>query len=176
MSESTRWTEATALHRAAAARFASIIDSFDDTAWSAPIAAGKWSPALIAEHLNRAYEVMLDELGGGQGMQLRTRAWQRVLLRFTIVPRLLRGGWFPAGARAPRETRPPESVGTRDEVMGRFHSLAQRFDAEMSAARNRDPRVRLTHAYFGKAGLADSMLLCARHLEHHVRQVEAVGD
>jgi len=174
MSESTRWSKAVALHRSAAARFADMVGPFDDATWSAPIAAGKWSPALITEHLNRAYEVMLGELDGGPGMQLRTRPWQQVLLRFTIVPRLLRGGWFPAGARAPRETRPPEVAGSHADVVARFKELAARFEASMTAERSRNPDARLTHAYFGTTRLAKSMLLCARHLEHHERQVAAV--
>jgi len=174
MSESTRWAKAVALHRTAAARFAAIVEPFDDATWSAPIAAGKWSPALITEHLNRAYQVMLAELEGGPGMQLRTRPWQRVLLRFTIVPRLLRGGWFPAGARAPRETRPPEVAGSHADVVARFNDLAARFEASMTSARSRNPDARLTHAYFGSTRLANAMLLCARHLEHHERQLAVV--
>jgi hypothetical protein len=174
MPNTDRWTEALRLHRDAADAYLAAASSLSDEAWSSPIAAGKWTPAQITDHLNRAYDVLLSELRGGSGMAVRTRRWQQWLLRFTIVPRLKRGGWFPAGARAPRETRPVDSLADRQSLLERFRLLAGEFEDEIRSSRAADPRRRVTHAYFGAASLTDGALLCARHLEHHLRQIAAL--
>jgi hypothetical protein len=165
------WQEALRLHGDAAAEYARAAASLPPAAWAAPIAEGKWTPAQITDHLVRAYEVVLQELGGGQGMALRTRGWQRVLLRFTVVPLLLAGKAFPKGARAPRETRPIDAPDEQAVLIGRFRSNADRFQAEAEAAYARNPHQRLTHAYFGAETLPRSVLLCARHIQHHRRQL-----
>jgi hypothetical protein len=169
----TAWLEALRLHESAAAGLARSAEAIPPQAWAAPMAEGKWSPAQITEHLILAYEVLLRELEGGPGMQLRTRGWQRLLLRFTLVPRILRGDTFPTGARAPRETRPGEVVGEQADQIARFRADAERFHAAVQEARASNPRQQLTHAYFGASSLEESVLLCARHIQHHHKQLPA---
>jgi hypothetical protein len=175
MKNRERWQDALRLHEQAAADYGRAAASLPAEAWSTPIGEGKWTPAQITDHLSRAYEVVLRELRGGTGMAVRTRAWQRLLLRFTIVPRLLRGGWFPPGARAPRETRPLETAvdAEPEALLAEFRRLAAEFQAAAEAAHARDRRQRITHAYFGASSLEDGVLLCARHIEHHHRQLRA---
>jgi hypothetical protein len=170
MADRNGWADALRLHQSAAAEYARSAGALAEDAWAAPITEGKWSPAEITEHLIRAYEVLLRELSGGPGMALRTGPLQRVLLRLLLVPRLLRGTPFPLGARAPRETRP---VGMIDQqhALARFVNLADQFQAAVQDARARNPRQRLTHAYFGASPLQDSVVLCARHILHHRQQL-----
>ena len=162
-----KWEEIAALHDRAAAQFASSAERVNAASWLTPRAEGKWSPAEVVEHLNRTYGVLLKELAGEGGMAIRTKWWQRILLRFTIVPKILRGDGFPTGARAPRETRP--ELGTTDQaaLIATFNERAKRFKEETARSQSR----KLTHAYFGKASIARSVLLCARHIEHHTKQL-----
>ncbi|HSN68322.1 MAG TPA: DinB family protein, partial [Thermoanaerobaculia bacterium] len=100
----------------------------------------------------------------------RTKLWQRILLRFTLVPKILRGGAFPKSARAPRETRPQMPEHGQAEAIARFQERAARFNDAASDPRH--TRARLTHAYFGRSSVTESMVLCARHIEHHRAQLE----
>ena len=88
-----------------------------------------------------------------------------------MVPKILRGGAFPAGARAPRETRPAAANPDKAAAIAAFRSRAAQFDAVASNTQATKPRVRLTHAYFGKASVKNSVLLCARHVQHHLKQL-----
>lgn len=164
-----KWEQIAALHDHAAKELIAAAEGVSADRWLVPRAEGKWSPAEVVEHLNLVYDVVLRELGGEPGMQLRTRWWQRLVLRFTIVPRILRGGWFPAGARAPKETRPALSTTDQRELISRFRDRAARFAT--AAANARGTTQRITHAYFGAARVPESVLLCARHIEHHTKQV-----
>jgi len=164
-----KWDEIRALHAQAADALAVKAAGVPADRWLKPRAEGKWSPAEVVEHLNTVYDVVLKEIAGAPGMQIRTALWQRVLLRFTMVPKILRGDGFPAGARAPKETRPAVSTTDQREAVDGFRERAKRFMDEVEGARSR--RQRLTHAYFGKASAANTTLLLARHIEHHIKQL-----
>ena len=162
--------EAERLHADAVSRLVSTASGVPESRWRAPRSEGKWSPAETVEHLTIAYDVLLRELAGGGGMAIRTKLWQRILLRFTLVPKILRGGAFPKSARAPRETRPQMPEHGQAEAIARFQERAARFNDAASDPRH--TRARLTHAYFGRSSVTESMVLCARHIEHHRAQLE----
>ena len=166
-----RWEEIRQLHAAVAAELTEAAAAIPADRWLEPRQPGKWSPAEIVEHLTLAYDTLLREMEGGSGMQIRTKLWQRVLLRFTLVPKLLRGGAFPANARAPRETRPAVSNPDQQAAISGFRDRAAKLEAAAVAAMESRRRVRLTHAYFGSAALPEAMLLCARHVQHHQKQL-----
>jgi hypothetical protein len=164
---SVRWSEALRVHGSAASAFAAAAEAVEPEAWNRPRAEGKWSPAEITDHLICAYDVLLREIGGGGGMKVRTRLWMRLLLRLTYKPRILRGGWFPARAPAPREIRPSKTPPGQQDGVALFRQRAKDFDAAVQGR----PEARLTHAYFGALAPADGVLFCARHIEHHLNQL-----
>ena len=164
-----KWPEAKELHTRAAAELIAAAERVPAERWLVPRADGKWSPAEVVEHLTLAYEVILRELEGGGGMQIRTKWWQRILLRFTMVPKILRGEGFPSGARAPRETRPSPPTLDQHAAIARFRDLGALVEEKAATS----DRKKLTHAYFGSASICDSMLLCARHIDHHRAQLPA---
>lgn len=158
-------------HAQAAAAVEEAAAAIAADGWNTPGAPGKWTCAEIVEHLILAYEVLLRELGGGQGMALRTKRWQRLLLWFTLRPWLLAGKPFPKGARAPREVRPTARNEPQAETLRRFADAGKRFVAEMERANEERPRARLTHAYFGRQPLEEVMRFVAAHLRHHEAQL-----
>lgn len=167
-----KWEAVRKLHSDAAAAVAAAAERIPPEKWMAPRGAGKWSPAQVLEHLSLSYDVLNRELTGGPGMQIRTKLWQRVFLRFTMLPKLMRGGGFPEGARAPREVREP--VGNPDQraAIASFRERAAKFEALADGAQHSGRRVLLTHAYFGRSNVRNAVLLCARHVEHHEAQLK----
>jgi hypothetical protein len=170
-----KWPEVQQLHSQAAAEVVSTAERVSAETWLVGRAEGKWSPAEIVEHLSLAYEVLLRELAGGDGMAIRTKLWQRVMLRLTIMPKLLRGEPFPAGTRSPREIRPATASPDQAAAIASLRDRAARFDAAASEAQRRNPRTRLTHAYFGRSTIDNAVLLCARHIQHHHKQLMEVS-
>lgn len=177
MTADSRLDAALGLHDRAVADYAAAARRLarDDAAWAAPRAEGKWSPAQITLHLIMAFDAVAGELNGGRGMQLRTKAWLRLVLRHTVVRRMLRGGPLPAGAKAPRETRPPVPTEDAATLIARLESSAAGLDRLLRAAAARNPALRLTHPYFGPMPLDEITIVSARHVEHHLRQLEAVA-
>jgi hypothetical protein len=167
---SMNWKRVLEIHTNAAAALADTAERIPSEQWLLPREEGKWSPGHVLEHLNLTYDTLTRELEGGPGMAVQTTFWQRILLRLTIVPKILRGGWFPSGARAPREIRPAQPAADKDAAIATFRERAKRFDLAAVAAQAKGD-VKVSHAYFGKAGVPDSMLLCSRHIEHHQRQL-----
>jgi hypothetical protein len=142
--------------------------------WDAPTEPGKWSPAEITTHLILAFEAALLELETGEAMRSRTRWYHRVVIRATFYRRLLAGGPFPRGARAPRETRPPRPSrpsGNALSLVERIRDTAQRFARTVQAERVARPSLRLTHPYFGRITLRDVLYVSARHIDHHRAQL-----
>jgi hypothetical protein len=159
-------------HATATAAFLRTVEAVPEERWHQPLADGKWSPAQLTEHLVRTYDVLLQELAGGPGMRVRTRPWMRILLRLTVAPRLLRGGRFPDGIRAPREIRPGDAPADKPEGLALFRERAESF---VRAARAAPAAKRLTHPFFGIGSVAEGVLLCARHIRHHHAQLPAEG-
>jgi hypothetical protein len=170
------WGDVVALHNRAVADFAATARraAADDYLWSAPGAPGKWSPAEIVQHLVLAFEAVQRELREGVPMKLRTRAWHRLVLRFTLQRRLMRGGAFPHGARSPREARPHGDIGPAGSLIGRLEGLNAELIADLADARTSRPRLRLLHPYFGRLSAIDIVYVSARHIQHHEAQLNGI--
>jgi len=169
------WPDIQQLHSQAAAEVVSTAGRVPAEKWLVPRAEGKWSPAEIVEHLSLAYDVILRELAGGGGMAIRTKLWQRIMLRLTIMPKLLRGEAFPSGTRSPREIRPATASPDQAAAIASLGDRAARFVIAVSEAQRKNPRTRLTHAYFGRSTIDNAVLLCARHIQHHHKQLMEVS-
>ena len=172
---SLNWPDIQQLHSQAAAEVVSTAGRVPAEKWLVPRAEGKWSPAEIVEHLSLAYDVILRELAGGGGMAIRTKLWQRIMLRLTIMPKLLRGEAFPSGTRSPREIRPATASPDQAAAIASLGDRAARFVIAVSEAQRKNPRTRLTHAYFGRSTIDNAVLLCARHIQHHHKQLMEVS-
>lgn len=162
------------LHSGAANQLLEVVEAIPDSRWKEPIREEKWSPAELVEHLNCSYDVLLDELAGGPGMEIRVPMFTRLVLRWTVFPKIMRTGVFPEGARAPKETRPtaPAPMEKADAIEA-FRLRMRRFDETTRAA---GPNQRLTHAYFGPSSVASGVKLCARHIQHHCAQLPRARD
>ena len=153
------WERLVADHAGACAEYRNAALAFDADRWIRPIAPGKWSPAEVTSHVSEAYRVLRGELAGAGGMRLLGSRLQRLILRHTVLPRLLAGKPFPAGVRAPRETRPREIQADQQVALAELDHLVAQFIEELTV-RAATGTVRLTHAYFGPlAPLATLRLL-----------------
>ncbi len=166
-----KWPDVERIHSDAAADLVAAAERVPPEKWLIPRGEGKWSPAEVVEHLNLAYDVLLAELAGGKGLQVRTKFWLRMYLRLVYMPRLMRGGPFPEGVRAPRELRQPVANPDQSSAIAGFRDRAARMISGASAAIADGRKVLLTHPYFGKSPLPDGVLFCARHIQHHRKQI-----
>lgn len=162
----SRWEKAYRLHSEATARLVETVGTVSPERWNRPRGTGKWSPAQVVQHLNLGYEAILREINGGPAMRPRAAWWMQLVFRWTVLPRIMRGGPFPH-AKAPRETRPEEVVPDQRQAIAAFLEHSAQFARDLTPDRNG----RLTHPYFGKMRLRDAIVMVARHIEHHRRQL-----
>jgi hypothetical protein len=154
-------------HSAAAATFRERAASIPADRWQTPRAPGKWTPAQEVEHVALAFEAFTGQLAGAPPMRMVVPRVQAALLRWLLLPHVIRTGRLPR-ARAPREVRPSGASGTRDELLIRFDGAAA---ALADAALGEAPSRRLGHAYFGAITLVQALGMLAAHTRHHTASI-----
>lgn len=163
-----RWERPLREHRASIERFLETTARVPAERWSLPLGEGKWSPAQVAEHILLAYEVVLRELNGAQGIRVKVGPVVERLLRWVVLPHILFHRSFPLRARSPRVTTPSADGVPRDLLPGRLRELAEAFERQALAR----PDETLTHPYFGPLPMPRAVRFVAVHNEHHARQME----
>lgn len=170
----SEWVRLLEDHARAIEEYGTAAGALDPAVWIAPIAPGKWSPAEVTAHVAEAYRVLSTELGGANGMRLRGSRLQRLLLRYTVLPRLLAGKPFPPGVRAPREIRPTEIINDPALAVAALVQRAEQFTRDLTA-RATMQSVRLTHPYFGRLSPRQGLELSTVHTRHHAQQLVAIN-
>jgi hypothetical protein len=168
------WGGALADHEAAVAEMRAVVSGIPADRWHVAVSEGKWSPAEEVLHVTIGYEFARANIGGGPGMRLRVSALRAALLRWFLLPRILRTGRFPREVRAPREVRPPSEEASgldAGTLMARLTRAAESAAAELAAAAARAPSVRMAHAYFGPLRPLVALRLLAAHTRHHARRL-----
>lgn len=160
-----------AAHHAAVAEFVAAARGLPADDWARPVVEGKWSPAEIAEHLRLTYETLAGELGGAPGIRPRGSWWSRMVLRFSILPGILRTGRIPGNARAPREIRPGGGPFDQRTTLAALETAAAAFEDRLGARHPAASAV-LTHHFFGRLSVAEAWRFAAVHTDHHRRQLE----
>lgn len=165
-----RWGAAQREHQEAVERFIRSCQQVPADRWRHPLAAGKWSPAQVAEHVCLTYEALLHELGGGAGMRPRVGTGMQRLLRWVMLPHILFHRSFPLRARSPREIRPSDDGLPQEQLEPRLSDLRLRFEAALAES----SLSHLTHPYFGAISPIRALRFCAVHTLHHERQLQTV--
>lgn len=168
------WNDVVSLHDRAVADYASAAESV--TLWNEAPSPGKWSPAQVTEHLSKTFEAIITEARGGPPMALRLKAPKRFIARNIFYRRILRGGAFPRGAPAPRETRPGTAEGEAAAAIARFRELGAEAVNAVNEALGKSPKLRFRHPYFGYIPVQHGMYVSARHIDHHRAQIEHAPD
>jgi len=171
----TRWQAVVEEHQVALAAYLDTAARLSVDAWNAPWKPGKWSPAVITEHLCMSYLAIIGEVTGGPAMKLKLTPFRRGVLRMFMLPHMLFHRSFPRGALAPREVRPAADVVLSDQAaaLARMRALGERFEREADRARA-GGWTHVTHPFFGQIDLTRGMRLAAVHIEHHTRQLASI--
>jgi DinB superfamily len=168
------WALLLTKHSEAVEGFRRAADHLTGERWLRPLAPGKWTPAEVTSHVTQAYRVVCGELAGKPGMRLVGSRFRRLILRLTVLPRLLAGQAFPPGVRAPRETRPVDIITDPGEALSKLEEWAHALEHQLTGLASSD-RACLSHAYFGPLSARQGIRLLTVHTRHHAWQLEAAG-
>ncbi len=165
-----RWEEAIRQHQDAVRAYADSASKLGSDRWLRSLGEGKWSPAEITEHLKLVYEASLRELRDGTGIEIHSNRLLQRFLRFAILPRILKTGKFPKGAKAPREMRPISITENQPEALARLASLAEEFQSDLTKRKEMEG-TRLSHHVFGYLNAREGLRLATLHIVHHHKQL-----
>ena len=164
-------------HGAAVEEFGRLAAAVPRETWRRPRGEGKWSPAQLVEHVALAYEQAASELRGDAAGTTTTSPLRRRLLRWLVLPAILRTGRLPAGAPAPRVLRPrtdqvsDDPAPDREALVARFRAAAARLAAAVADAERAGARHRVAHPYFGALSARTTWRLLTIHTRHHARHL-----
>lgn len=171
----SKWNELADKHQASLGRYIMLAERLDAVVWTSPIGEGKWTPIEITEHLRAAYEIVINELTGGQGMKVRTGALTRFFAKLWYLPKIIRTRQMPKNIKAPKEIRPTNCIEDRAEALAALKKFGDLAEKEIGDRRH-DPNAYATHYLMGKVRMLEGMEFMTVHLEHHTRQLPNSND
>ena len=154
-------------HRASLGEFVAKARQVPADRWLMPRAEGKWTPAQETRHLMLAYDAFLREMSGGVGMQIRGTRFKRLMWRWVGLTSILWRKRIPAAVRAPREARPEWESTPPADLLPELERRAGDFEDVVTRAWREQPDRTVTHPYFGKLTLDQTLRLVAVHNRHH---------
>ena len=164
------WTEAIEKHQTAIADYLQTALRLEEGIWRLPVAAEKWTPAQITDHLILTYQMLVKQIRGEQRLKMQYGFPLRQILRLTILPKIYRTRRLPRGAQAPPEIMPEDSEMPRQTALEKLEESSGKFENEILSCRN-DNKFRLTHHVFGDLKPLKAIDFITIHTEHHVRQL-----
>jgi hypothetical protein len=138
--------------------------------WDSPLRPGAWSAGQHVVHVTLAYDGFIRDVRDGVPLALIGSSRQRLMWRLFGLPQVLWFGHLPAGAKSPRELRPPSSVVPRQTALETLNESVREFERVANTAASQARRS-ILHPYFGGLSLLQSVRLCAVHTRHHVAAV-----
>lgn len=156
-------------NRAAVLHFVSVALTVPRDAWTRPPAAGKWSPAQVAEHVAITMDQSVKILEGRSTPVSLPRLLRPLVRRFMLRP-ILQRGRFMRGGKAPKDFLPSAGGVLQAEVAAALERSL--FAYEQSIARQRQGgHDTFEHPVFGRIPLADYVRLNELHARHHEAQL-----
>ena len=172
MGDERRWTAALLEHETVVRAFLAECQAVAPADWQRAPAPGKWSPAAVALHVCRAYELGRDAIAGGPGMRLLVAPAAAWFARKLLLPFLLATKRFPQGANAPREVVPDVAEARlllQDVAAARLLRVSQQAAMALRHAADGYPAARVSHAFFGALNPHTALRVLSAHTRHHTR-------
>jgi len=172
MGDERRWTAALQEHETVVLAFLAQCDAVASVDWQREAAPGKWSPAAVALHVCRAYELGRDAMAGGPSMRLLVPPAAAWFAGRLLLPFLLATKRFPQGANAPAEVVPDLAEARlllQDAAAARLLRVSEQAATALLRAADEYPTARVTHAFFGALNPLVALRVLSAHTRHHTR-------
>ena len=141
------------------------------TAWNAPRAPGKWTPAEVVEHVARAMEEGANVIAGRPSKLPTLPSFLRPVVRGLVFNRVVKTGRF-LKARTNRALTPattPAAPPTPAEGKARLESALAAFEKECRARVSTGKPVE--SPVFGVVSVEDYARFNEMHTRHHTMQI-----
>jgi hypothetical protein len=139
--------------------------------WNIPRAKGKWSPSQEVKHLTLTYRSYIIELHRGPDVTPETFPAQREVYRVKLLPRVLKGNWFPTGAQSPDSVKPDNSVYEKNQQFAELRKRVTEFESQIMKVAESNPTRQIRHPFFGALGLSECIIVLSEHTRHHMNNL-----
>jgi hypothetical protein len=168
MSDLSRFLED---NRAAVQHFTSVALTVPADAWTRAPAAGKWTPAQVAEHVALTMDQSVLILEGRSTSVSLPKLLRPLVRRFMLRP-LLRSGRFRRGGKAPRGFVPSAHGVSQAEVAAALERSLVAYERAVTRSHHGGHDT-FEHPVFGRIPLVDYVRLNELHARHHEAQLQA---
>ncbi len=159
-------------HQSVVEAFIRCAEKVPDEHWNTSRTPGTWTPSQEVTHLERTYREYVIELRRGPDVTPETFPPQREVFRVKILPRVLKGNWFPTGAVSPDPVKPDEiSLEKAQQLTGLGKRVAE-FENTIIEIASSHPERQVRHPYFGALGLIELSRVLAEHTRHHMKKLQ----
>lgn len=158
-------------HRAAIKEFIRRSEDVPGERWDRPRASGKWAPAQEVAHLVLTYRSYIIELLEGPVVTPDTYPARHVVLRARVLPRILKGNWFPSGGVSPEVTQPGTVSREKTALLKELSESVNGFESAAMEEAERNPGRYVRHPHFGALNLVDLIKVLTEHTKHHTKNL-----
>jgi len=137
-------------------------------AWTAPRAAGKWSPSQIVEHVARTLEESANVADGRPSKFPKVPGVIQPLARRLAFTRVLRKSEFPRG-KTNKAMNPVSGPDTPADGRARLVAAHQKFEDACRRLASQGGRMRTP--IFGPVAVEDYVRFMELHTRHHREQM-----
>lgn len=159
-------TSALASNRAAVNDFIAIAERAAPN-WNTPRAPGKWSPALVVEHVAIAIEENGNVAAGRPAKIPTLPGFVRPLVKI-FFHRIVRTGNFPK-AKTNRAMTPSKGPAAASDARARLEGALAKFEMEVQTAAS--SRGTVSSGAFGVVPVEDFVRFNELHTRHHAKQI-----
>jgi len=159
-------------HQSVVETFIRCAEKVSDEHWNTFPAPGTWTSSQEVTHLERTYREYVIELRRGPDVTPDTFPPQREVFRVKILPRVLKGNWFPTGAVSPDPVRPDEIPREKSSQLAGLRKRAAEFEETIIEIASTHPERQVRHPYFGALGLVELSRVLAEHTRHHMKKLQ----
>src|SRR3954471_10773526 len=136
--------------------------------WSTPRAPGKWSPALVVEHVAISLEASANDIAGRPSRLPKIPALLHPIVRLALFNRVVKTGKFPK-AKTNADMVPSTGPATPAEAATRLNAAWKALAAACADAAPRGDRI--SSKTFGSVSLSDYVRFQEKHTRHHHKQM-----
>ncbi len=158
-------------HKSAVEDFIRHAGIVPDELWNTPRAPGKWTPSQEVGHLILTYRGYVAEIRRGPEVTPETYLPPREVYRVKILPRVLKGNWFPTGATSPDYVNPDDGNYERTEQLTGLRKWVSEFENAIREIENENSSRQVRHPYFGSLTLVELLRVLAEHTRHHQKKM-----
>ncbi len=176
MNTYTPFTDEINYHQKAVKEFAQQAERVPGELWNISRAPGKWTPSQEVKHLELTYRGYVAEIRRGPDVTPETFLPPREVYRVKILPRVLKGNWFPSGAKAPDYVNPDSEYKDKADQLAGLRKWTAEFEKAVLEIAESNTNRQVRHPYFGSLTLVELVKVLAEHTRHHKKYLPAVDE